>query len=419
MQKQLRKRMRKTVKAMILPVFTCLTLGVFTGCGRRPSGPASMPILVSVEKPRVMAVTNWDEYPGRLDAVEYVEVRPRVSGYVQSIHFQDGAYVREGDLLFVIDPRPYEAELQRVDAECRRLETALELARNDYARAEKMRAANAISEEEFDTRAKAVKQTESALDAARAARKAAELNLEYTHIKAPISGKISRRLVTVGNLVQGGGMVPGTLLTTIVSTDPIYCYFEIPEEAFARYRRLLSEHGSAGCNECFIGVEGEEGYPYKGIIDFYDNRVNLTTGTVTVRATVPNPDGRLVPGAYARVRIPAECIEGAVLVPELAVLSELTRKFVYVLGPDQIAQPRVIKVGRQVGMYRIVLEGLSPDDDVIVSGLMLVRPGVKVQVVPPGMGGGAMGVALPQGHGEQKRDGTLQRQGMVTNQISK
>lgn len=382
---------------------TAIAVAFTVGCGQRQQAPATPPVLVSTAKPTVAAVTNWDEYPGRLEAVEFVEVRPRVSGYIQSIHFEDGGMVSAGDLLFVIDPRPYEADLQRADAECKRLEAALELARAEFARAEKMRAANAISAEEFDARQATLKQTESALDAARAARRAAELNLEYTQVRAPITGRIGRRLVTVGNLVQGGGMVPGTLLTTLVSVDPVYCYFDVPESVFAHYRQQLEQAGPGKCLTCQILVGGDEHNAVDGRVDFFDNRINPSTGTIKVRAVVPNPDVRLVPGAFAKVRLPAECMDRALLIPEAAILSELTRKFVYVLTKDQTAEFRLIQVGRQVGPLRVVLGGLQPDDDVIVNGLLLVRPGAKVQLMPPGGMPGMQGMPGQPGAGQQQQ----------------
>lgn len=396
--------MRETKSTFVWCVIaSAVAVAVTAGCGRQQQAPSMPPVLVSTAKPTVAAITNWDEYPGRLEAVEFVEVRPRVSGYIQSIHFEDGGMVSAGDLLFVIDPRPYEAELQRAEAECRRLEAALELARAEFARAEIMRAAKAISAEEFDARQATLKQTESALDAARAARRAAELNLEYTHVRAPITGRISRRLVTVGNLVQGGGMVPGTLLTTLVSVDPVYCYFDIPESAFARYRQQLDQTSQPKCLTCQILVGGDEHSVVAGRVDFFDNRINSGTGTIKLRAVIPNPDGRLVPGAFARVRLPAECLDRALLVPEAAILSELTRKFVYVLSKDQTAEFRPIQVGRQVGSLRVVLAGLQPDDDVIVNGLLLVRPGVKVQLMPPGGMPGMQGMAGQPGASHQQQ----------------
>jgi multidrug efflux system membrane fusion protein len=342
---------------------------------------------VSVAQPQVAAVTNWDEYPGHLEAVESVEIRPRVSGYIESIHFSDGAEVRAGDLLFVIDPKPYQADLDRARAEGRRAETQLELARNDLQRAESLRGSKAISEEEFDTRSKAARLAEDALAAVKAAAAVAELNLGYARVTAPIGGKIGRRLVTAGNLVQGGGMVPGTVLATVVSLDPSYCYFDVDEPGFQRHRANgLGLSGSAQAQSplaCELALTGEEGFPHKGQVDFFDNQLDRKTGTIRMRGVFGNADRGLVPGMFGRIRLPVERIESALLIPEAAIASEQTRKFVYVLNAEQVVEPRPIQLGRSQGTQRIVLAGLKPDDRVVVSGLLMLRPGIKVQVVDP------------------------------------
>lgn len=386
---------------------------------RQNAAPPAMTPLVSVAKPVFRAVTNYDEYPARLEAVEAVEVRARVSGYIESIHFTDGAEVKAGDLLVVIDPRPFAAELARAQAERLRavsgvaqakaqqlqILTRLELARNDLQRAEKLRQARAISEEEWDLRNKAVREAEAALQAAEAtvaaaeaavgaaeaAIQAAQLNLEYTRITAPIAGRVGRRLVTVGNLVQGGGQAPGTVLVTLVTQSPIYAYFDASERAFLQYRQAgLALGGTAGRASliCEAKMEGEPDFLHQGHVDFLDNQFNPAAGTIRLRGVFANPGRALVPGAFVRVRLPVERLEKALLIPEAAILSEQTRKFVYVLGPDQTVQPRPVVLGRPQGMQRLVLQGLSPDDSIVVSGLLMLRPGMKVQVGQPGQAPG-------------------------------
>jgi multidrug efflux system membrane fusion protein len=332
----------------------------------------------------VSTVTNWDEYPGHLEAVEMVEVRPKVAGYIESIHFDDGAEVKAGDLLFVIDPKPFEAELQRTQAERLRAETRADLARNDLKRAESLRGTKAISDEEFDTRSKAVREADAALAAARAAEASAQLNLDYCRVKAPIAGRIGRRLVTPGNLVQGGGMMPGTLLATLVSVDPVYCSFDADELAFNRYRlRRIAEGEKLAPIPCELELVGETGFPHRGQIDFFDNQVDARTGTVRVRGTFANPDRALIPGMFARVRVLAGPPEEALLIPEAAIASEQTRKFVYVVNVGEVVEPRPLQLGRAHGVERVVLSGLKPDDRVVVSGLLMLRPGIKVHVVDP------------------------------------
>ncbi|MGC9035390.1 MAG: efflux RND transporter periplasmic adaptor subunit [Verrucomicrobiia bacterium] len=403
--------MRKTNIIQVAGIVVIAIWGL-TACSQRQGQAPQMMPMVSVAKPVIGSVTNWDEYPGHLDSIEYVEVRPRVSGYIESIHFEDGAEVKAGDLLFIIDPRPYEAELARTTGELARAkaaleqakatkqqaETRLELAKNDLTRAEGLRAAKAISEEEYDLRSKTYREAQAALEAAtagvvvaesaiqsaQAAVRIAELNLGYTRVTAPINGRIGRRLVTVGNLVQSGGASPGTVLATIVSVDPIYCYFDVDERAFLKYRKLAFSKDGKLLLPCEVALDGEVGFPHKGAIDFTDNKINPTTGTIKLRGIFQNKDRALVPGAFARIRLPVEKIDSAILIPEAAILAEQTRKYVYVLSKEGVVEPRPVVVGSpQEKMQRIVLSGISPEDNIVVSGLLKLRPGMKVQVIDP------------------------------------
>ncbi|MCX7825862.1 MAG: efflux RND transporter periplasmic adaptor subunit [Verrucomicrobiae bacterium] len=362
-----------------IPLWLLLILLALTACSR-PQPPAPPTPKVTVVYPQVGTVTNWDEYPGHIEAVEMVEIRPRVSGYIESIHFEDGAEMKAGDLLFVIDPRPYQAELNRARAERQRAETRVELARNDLRRVEGLRGTKAISEEEYDSRSKALREAEAALAAARATEAAAQLNLDYTQIKAPINGRIGRRLVTVGNLVQGGGMVPGTIMATMVSMDPVYCYFDADEASFLRYRAHSASVKNAPL-PCELALVNQEGFPNKGRVDFFDNQVNARTGTIRMRGTFANPDRALVPGMFAKVRVPAGPPVQALLVPAVAIGSDQGNKFVMVVNKDSVVEPRPIEVDRQHGAMRAVTKGLTPQDRVVVNGLMMERPGAKVEVV--------------------------------------
>jgi len=416
--------MKKTNLIKVVGIVVVAVAGL-TACSQRQGQAPQMTPMVTVAKPVVSVITNWDEYPGHLESIEYVEVRPRVSGYIESIHFEDGAEVKVGDLLFVIDPKPFEAELARANAELARAkaaleqarasklqaETRVELAKNDLARAEGLRAAKAISEEEYDLRSKSYREAQAALEAAsagvvvaesaiqsaQAAVRLAELNLGYTRITAPINGRIGRRLVTVGNLVQSGGAAPGTVLATIVSVDPIYCYFDVDERAFLKYRKLAFSKDGKLILPCEAALDGEEGFPHKGTIDFTDNKINATTGTIKLRGIFQNKDRALVPGAFARIRLPVEKLDSAILIPEGAILAEQTRKYVYVLNKEQIVEPRSITPGIQQGMQRVVLSGLSPQDDIVVTGLLMLRPGMKVQVVDPNKPMPMPGMAQQQG----------------------
>ncbi|MEI7730270.1 MAG: efflux RND transporter periplasmic adaptor subunit [Verrucomicrobiota bacterium] len=378
-------------------------LATLTACSR-PQAPNPPAPKVTVAQPQIMVVTNWDEFPGHLEAVETVEIRARVFGYLHAIQFTDGAEVKAGDLLFLIDPKPYQADLeraqaerQRTHAEYQRTETHAELAMNDLKRAESLRGTKAISEEEYDNRSKAVHEAQAAQASAKAAEAAAQaaesvaqLNLSYTRIKAPISGRIGRRQVTVGNLIQGGNGT-STVLATIVTTDPIYCYFDADELSFLRYRSSGSAGTGTGPNAgsvvCALALVNEDGFPHPGRLDFFDNQVDAKTGTIRMRAVFDNADRALLPGMFGRLRLPAGKPEATMLIPADAISSDQGNKFVLTVNKDSVVVPRPIKVGRQHGGKRTVLEGLTTEDRIVVNGLMMARPGSKVQVVPPVVAG--------------------------------
>jgi RND family efflux transporter MFP subunit len=368
------------------PLGIILCAALLAGCSRQKPAVTPPPPKVTVSQPQVSTVTNWDEYPGHLEAVEMVEVRPHVSGYIDSIHFQDGAEVRAGDLLFVIDPRPYEAELEHAQAQQRQAETHLEWVRDDLKRAEGLRGTKAISEEEWDGRRQAAREAESSLAAAKAAETTARINLDYTQVKAPISGKIGRRLVTAGNFVQlQGNGGAATLLTTIVSLDPIYCYFDVEEGAFLRYHTNAKAAEAAGGALPFqISLVGEGGFKRTGKIDFFDNQVNPQTGTIRLRGVLENGDRTLVPGMFANVRVMAGPPEQALLVPDVAVMSDQGYKFVYVVNGQSKVERRSIETGRAHGALRTVAKGLAPEDRVAINGLMMLRDGVTVDAQTPG-----------------------------------
>lgn len=366
-----------------VPPLAALALLAALGACSRAKPPAPAPPKVTVAHPQTATVTNWDEFPGHIEAVESVEIRPRISGYIESIHFQDGAEVRAGDLLFVVDPRPYQATLDKMRAERLRAEARAELARNDLRRAVNLRDTRVISEEQFDNRSKLASEAEAALAAAKAAETSAQVDLDYTRIRAPIAGRIGRRMVTPGNLVQGGGMVPGTILATLVTMDPIYCYIDADEGTFVRYRQNAGRDPSPP--PCELALAGEDGFPHRGRVDFFDNRVDRSTGTIRVRAIFGNPDRALVPGMFARARIPAGPPVETLLVPAVAIGSDQGNKFVLVLGADNVVESRPVTLDRQHGAMRAVTAGLTPSDRVIVNGMMLARPGSRAEVAgPPG-----------------------------------
>lgn len=357
-----------------------------TGCGSEAAeknGPPPAPA-VSVAAALARDIHPSDEFTGRVEAPETVEIRPRVSGYIHRMNFREGSEVRKGDVLFVIDPRPYRAELSRVQAELSRARAQSDLAHSEVARARKLLEARAISQEEHDQRIAAGAQTAANVRAAEAAAETARLNLEFTEVRSPIAGRAGQALVTEGNLVGPGA----TVLTTVVSLDPVYVYFEGDEQIFLRSADLA--RGNGGGATAFVGLSHEEGFPHEGRLDFVDNRVNPETGTIRSRVVVANGDRRFTPGLFARVKLMASGTQSAVLVDDKAVLTDQDRKYVYVLGAGNRAERRDVKLGRRVDGLRIVTAGLAAGEPVIVHGVqkvffagMPVQPQTVVMGDPP------------------------------------
>ena len=388
-----RRKSVRRINAFLPWLLPAACAAMLTACSPPKAAPLPPP-KVTVSPPQLVTVTNWDEYPGHLDAVEMVEIRPRVAGYIDSIHFQEGTEVKAGDLLFVIDPRPYQAELEHAQAQRQQAETHVEWTRNDLKRAEGLRGTKAISAEEYDARSKAVLEAEAAVVAAKANETTARINVDYTQIKAPISGKIGRRLVTAGNFVQlQGNGGSATVLATIVSVNPIYCYFDVEESAFLKYRSNINAGPSSsnGTNSpdgggglaCELALVNEEGFSHRGRLDFFDNQVHPQTGTIRLRAVFDNADRALVPGMFANVRVLAGSPEQSLVVPDVAVGSDQGYKYVYVVNAEDVVKKQDITTGRAHGPLRVVLKGLKADDRVVVNGLMMLRPGAKVVVQTP------------------------------------
>jgi len=325
---------------------------------------------VGVTAVAMQEVTPSDELTGRVEAVDQVDIRPRVSGYVTAVHYREGSEVAAGALLFSIDARPYHAVLARVTAELARARARVELARTEAGRAETLLEKSAISRAERDTAVSVAAQAEAEIKAAQAAVELARLDIEFTRVRAPIAGRTGQAMVSVGDYVATGS---AAVLTTVVSMDPVHVYFTGDEQ---RYLRLASRGGT---HVVTVGLADETGYPREGKVDFIDNRVDAATGTIRVRAVVANPDKRLVPGLYARVRLPETTPIQTILVDDKAILTDQDRKYVYVLAGDTVAR-KDIKLGRIVGGQRMVASGLVPGDQVITTNIQKVYPGAKATV---------------------------------------
>jgi multidrug efflux system membrane fusion protein len=359
---------------------TGLSLAALTLNSRADDKPPAAPPLQTVTVAPVpeREISDWDEFTGRLEAVDQVEIRPRVSGYIKRVTFTEGREVKKGEVLFEIDPRPYQAELARAQAELERAKSAAALAASDVRRAQNLVKAQAISREEYDSRTSAEAQGGSSVKAAEAAVETARLNLEWTRVRSPISGRVSNALVTPGNLVEAGP--PATLLTTVVSMDPMYVYFDSDEQTYLRYagRARDGSNWRTAKLPVYLGLANEDGYPHEGRLDFVDNQIDPNTGTIRTRAVFSNKSRALTPGLFARVKLMGEHKRKALLVRDAAIGTDQDRKFVLVVGPGDTLTYRPVVPGRLVDGLRIIDSGLKPGEHVVVNGLMRVRPGMKV-----------------------------------------
>lgn len=361
-----------------------LAIWFLTGCEQSEPAAKKAPAApsVTVAKPLIKEITEWDEYTGRLEAIQSVDVRARVSGYLNSVRFRDGDMVKRGDLLFVIDQRPYQTALDEANARLTRARVQLHLTETELARSLRLYKQNAVSEEELDQRTQRKKGAAAEALAAQAAVRRAELDLKWTEVRAPISGRISRRLITKGNLVNGalGG---GTLLTTIVSLDPIYLYFTADEQDLLHYMRLARagerESSRTAPNPVRMQLADEKGYPHRGHMNFVDNRVDEATGTIQARAIFRNPGYLFVPGVFAEILLKGRGPYPAMLIPDSAVGADQAIRFVYVLDKNNKIQQRNVTLGRWVAdRLRVVEKGLKPDDRILVDSLMLAQVGAPV-----------------------------------------
>ena len=351
---------------------------VITACSNgQAEAPPPPPPEVDAAQVVTKSVRQWDEFTGRIAAIGAVDIRPRVSGYIDRIAFKEGDMVKAGDLLFVIDPRPYRATYDSAVAQLERTRASAKLAESQYKRAETLVKTSAISVDAYDTRYAALGQTSADMHAAEAALATAKLNLDFSEVRSPIAGRVSRALLTLGNLVQADQ----TVLTSVVSQDPVYVYFQPDEQSFLRYRELARKGERANSdNPVRVGLASETGFPHSGMMNFVNNQVDAATGTINVRATVPNPDGVFVPGLYARVQLEGRAEYMAMLIDDKAIMTDQDRKYVYVLGPEDKARRKDVVLGSVHDGLRVVQSGLDANDKVIVAGLQKIfAPDTKVK----------------------------------------
>jgi RND family efflux transporter MFP subunit len=351
--------------------------------GQQTTAAAPQPPTVTVAKPIIRELIESKDFTGQFEAVDSVDVRARVSGYLESINFTDGQIVKKGDLLFVIEPKPFELALESAKANIAQANANLDLAKAQLARTAELRTKSYATEETYDTRVAQVNTATATRDAAIAAVDQAQLNLDYTRVTAPIAGRASRHELSVGNLVIGGTTGTLTLLTTIVSLDPIHIFFNVSEGDGMTYKRLVQkgEIPSARSNRVVVQAQlmDETDWPMKGAIDFVDNQYDRTTGTIRVRAAFPNPDYFITPGQFGRVKVPMSQLHPVMLVPDAAVVTDQSTKLLFTVAPDGTVVPKPVELGPVVDSnLRIVRSGITKDDEVIVAGLLRARPGQKV-----------------------------------------
>ena len=366
---------------------------VLAACGRsqatgKPSAPPAPEVTVAgvIAKP----LRDWEEFSGRLQAVDSVEIRPRVSGFIDSIQFTEGARVQKGQLLFRIDPRPFQAEVNRLGAEVRRTRSQSALAASNHDRGKRLVAQHMISQQDFDQLATTASTTSDDIGAAVAALETARLNLEFTEVRSPISGRVSRALITAGNLVSNT-----SILTTVVSDDPVYAYFDADEQTYLKFagNAAPADGPRVGQDSVFMGLIDEEGYPHTGRLDFVDNQVDPQSGTIRGRAVFDNKDGRFTPGLFARIKLVGGQVKDTVLIDERAVGTDLGKKFVLALKPDNTLEYRPVTLGASVDGLRVVNTGLAANDVIVINGLQHVKPGIAVTPTKVAMDAEREGVA--------------------------
>lgn len=374
------------VFAMMLGVMALLIFSAFEKKEEKEiaqNQPQGLPVEVS--NPVFEKITEWDEYTGRFEASNRVEVRARVSGYIENVSFKDGQSVNKGDVLFTIDQRPFKIALNQARASYGQAQARLTIAQDNYNRVQSLRESGAVSAEEYDSRKQALAGAKASLQLAQASVDNAKLNLEFTKVKAPISGRVSRDMVNEGNLIDGGSS-NSTLLTTIVATSPIHFYFRGSESDYLKYSRLAQngERGSSRstANPVFLKLQDEDEYVHEAVMDFVDNEIDRSTGTIEGRATLENKDGLIEPGMFGKARLLGSAEHEAILIPDEIIGTNQSVRFVYVVGEDNTVAVKNIELGPlHTNGMRIVRNGLTPEDVLITNNIQKIRPGVAVSPI--------------------------------------
>lgn len=372
-------------KQLVTSALLISMIGLMTGCDSQPQAQYT-PQAPAVSVANVISerITEWDEFTGRLEAPQSVSLRPRISGYVESIQFKEGSLVKAGDVLFQIDDAAFKAEVRRLTATLTDANSQLKLAKSIYKRANELSSNKAISQEVFDSRSAELEQAHARVRSTSAALAVAKLNLGYTKVKAPISGRVSRALITKGNLVKEAD----TVLTTLVSVEKVYAYFDADEQTYLKYMKLAKEGLRPSSrdvkNPVYLALANDQGYPHEGYIDFIDNQINPATGTIRGRAVFDNANANFIPGMFARLKLVGSASYDGILIDDKAVNTDLKNKYVLLMDVENKAQYRAVMLGEKLNGLRIIKSGLKAGDQIIVNGLQRVRPGAATQptVVP-------------------------------------
>ena len=406
--------MEQSLKPLRYPL-ALLAVLVMSACGRTPEAVQTQAATkVSVAKVLEQPINEWDEFTGRLEAPETVEVRPRVSGQIDQVAFTEGAQVNKGDLLFQIDPRPFQAEVRRLEAQLQQARATAIRSENEARRGDRLRNSNAISAELAESRSSAAAEARAGVAAIQAQLDLARLNLSFTRVTAPISGRVSRAQFTAGNIVTADV----TPLTSVVSTDKVYAYFDADERVYLKYTQLARDGQRGQSTPVYLGLSNETGNPHLGQMNFVDNQVNPKTGTIRGRAVFDNRDGQFTPGLYARLKLVGSATYSAVLINDEAVGTDLGKKFVLVMDKDNKAAYRAVELGPKLEGLRIVRNGLSKDDRIVVKGLQRVRPGSAVDPQDTPMASEATLAALAQQRQALEASNTAQKVAGSTEKVA-